>query len=164
MRDGKDIIKDFKICSIDGDCRKGCSYYDFENECCTEKVNELYDEVISILENNDAKDTWYIARLVANMDTEEFNECFGRDVGLEDVINIYKPEEIEKKIEEYENDFRVGDIVKFKDSDTCGVITKINHYVNILLHDGSLGLFNKDAIIKTEKRIDIHDVLNKLHT
>lgn len=169
MRDRKDIIKDFKICCIDGDCSKGCSYYDIVNECCCEIDGTLNAEVLELLEQNDkdyedgSKHAWGVARIVANMDTKEFDECFGTYVGLEDVINLYKPEEIKQKINEYENDFHVGDVVKFKDDGTYGVITKINHYINILLCDGSFGLFGKDAIVKTEEHIELSDVLDKLN-
>ena len=166
MRDRKDIIKDFKICNFSDNC-DGCSYYDGDD--CTDSASKLNVETIELLEKNmkdyeyGAKDAWGVARLVANMDTKEFDECFGTNVGLEDVINLYKPEEIEQKINEYENDFHVGDVVKFKDDGTYGVITKINHYINILLCDGSFGLFSKDAIVKTEEHIELSNVLDKLN-
>ena len=168
MRDRKDIIKDFKICHSEGNC-SGCSYYDAANRVCVESTDELNTEVLKLFERDTKdyedglKDAWGIARIVANMDTEEFNECFGRNVGLEDIINLYKPEEIKQKINEYENDFHVGDVVTFKDNDVCGVITKINHYINVLLCDGSIGLFSRDALIKTEKHIEISDILNRLN-
>ena len=164
MRDRKDIIHDFKICSSVDDC-EGCSYKNIGG--CGDGVLER--EVLKLLERDEMhnyedglKEAWGIARVVANMEAKEFDECFGADICLVDVINLYKPEEIEQKIKEYENDFHVGDVVKFKDSDDCGVITKINHYVNILLCDGSFGLFNKDVLMKTEKHIEVYDILNKL--
>lgn len=168
MRDRKDIIKDLNICHSSGNCN-GCSYYDAVDRICAESNDELLNEAIELLEKDTKdyedglKDAWGIARIVANMDAEEFNECFGRNVGLEDIINLYKPEEIKQKIKEYENDFHVGDVVTFKDNDVCGVITKINHYINVLLYDGSIGLFSRDALIKTEKHIEISDILNKLN-
>lgn len=151
MRDRKDIVRDFKICEFGTNCN-GCSYYDGND--CTDRLSFLNDEVLELLEKDTKdyedglKDAWGIARLVANMDVEEFNECFGTNVGLEDVINLYKPEEIKKKIEEYENDFHVGDVIRA--DDIYGIVTCIedDDDIYILFGDGSCAFILKKILKK----------------
>ena len=166
MRDRKDIAKDFQICKFSNECY-GCSYYDGND--CIDSINGLDNEIIEILANekdyeDGLKDAWGIARTVANMDVKEFNECFGTDIGLEDVINLYKPEEIKKKIEEYENEFHVGDVVR--SGRWIGVVTRIiskrAKSVYILFNDGSCGTHSVEGFEKTGEKIDLDSLFTKI--
>lgn len=164
MRDKKDIIRDFKICSFDADCI-GCSYY---TNGLGASCSSLNKEVLELLEKDTKgyedglKDAWGIARLVANMDVEDFNECFGTSVGLEDVINLYKPEEIKHKIEEYENDFHVGDVIRV--DDIYGIVTCIedDDDIYVLFGDGSCGIRPKKDFEKINEKLDIYNILKKI--
>ena len=107
-------------------------------------------------------DAWELAKKIVNMKMDVAVEVFDC-TRLSDVIEKFTPEEALAKIEAYENQIKVGDVVKVLGGNGKGVIVSVGDgAAHILWSDGVSGVYTKSHIEKTGKHIDIEGLLKQI--
>ena len=171
------------------DCPDGYIPYKATNERCLifpgDPSFEIFDEskihiamgekAIEKLRNEGREEAWALARkiggstLTGNYAPRTLGEIFGTASIMSILENDY--ETAKKKIADYENMPKVGDIVTFKDPEEYGneraVVTFIDKSVDnvccgILYDNGSPAVFPIEDLVKTGEHVDLTDIFKKL--
>lgn len=136
---------------------------------------EEVEKFISDAKKKGREEAWALARkiggstLTGNYTPRTLGEIFGTASIMSILENDY--ETVRKKISDYENMPKVGDIVTFKDSEKYGseraVVTFVENPNNnvccgILYDNGSPAVFPIEDLVKTGEHVDLTDIFKKL--
>lgn len=135
------------------------------------KVKEAADKETY---NKGLNDAWELAKKILYGIDKQLIEIF--DLKVEPrffdlthkraIINDNAPQEALKRFEAYENEIKVGDVVKCKILRNEAVVTRLDTrndgYITVIFKDGSGGAVRKDEYKKTGKHIDIQKILDEL--
>ena len=151
---------------------------DYINEHCGDLQDEAYKKGLHDGESkcgycNEYKrgleDAWEAARKIALMDTETSENVAGY-FGLFRIMENLTPMQAIEKLKAYEekqktDEIKVGDEIKTIYNDILGTVTNVNGFkVCVLWHDGSVGMWRVDELIKTNRHFDIASILKEMQS
>ena len=104
-------------------------------------------------------DAWELAKKIGALKNPDFDKVFGC-VYYADVFCNFTYEEALAKIEAYEKEIKVGDVVEYKNT-LKAVVTRIENSeeVYVLWGDGSCGKLKKNEVLKIGRTAESLDLL-----
>ena len=139
---------------------------------------EEVDQLIRDAKKEGCEEAWALARKIAgtvangSYDWPTLREIFGNDWSTMKIFDDHY-ETVKKKIFDYENTPKVGDIVTFKDPDSGSdraVVTFVSKGIDnpndwcygLLYDDGTSAVFSREDLVKTDEHVDLSDIFAKL--
>lgn len=136
------------------------------------------EKAIEKLRNEGREEAWALARKIGgtpangNYDWPVLRDIFGGDWTMMKIFDD-SYETVKKKISDYENAPKVGDIVTFKDPDSGSdkaIVTFVAKDIDnpndrcygLLYDDGTHAVFAREDLVKTGEHIDLSDIFAKL--
>lgn len=139
---------------------------------------EELDKAFARGKKEGCEEAWALARKIAgspangNYDWPVLRDIFGGDWTMMKIFDD-SYETVKKKIFDYENTPKVGDIVTFKDPDSGSdraVVTFVAKDIDnpndrcygLLYDDGTHAVFAREDLVKTNDHVDLSDIFKKL--